>query len=86
MINLPQYELATSDICDFIETEKDFRFMKVSEICFLQILENVMHFMSQYSEGEELLMTCFLKYLLEDKAGLLKDNNSNVNNHSITDL
>lgn len=36
MINLPQYELATSDICDFIETEKDFSFMKGSEICFLR--------------------------------------------------
>lgn len=36
MINLPQYELATSDICNFIETEKDFSFMKVSEIRFLR--------------------------------------------------
>lgn len=60
--------------------------VKKSSLSSLQILENVIHFMSQYSESEELLMTCFLKYLIEDKAGLLKDNNSNVNDHSITDL
>lgn len=60
--------------------------VKKSSLSSLQILENVIYFMSQYSEGEELLMACFLKYLIEDKAGLLKDNNSNVNDHSITDL
>lgn len=60
--------------------------VKKSSLFFPQILENVIHFMSQYSEGEDVLMTCFLKYLIEDKTGLLKDNNSSVNDYSVTDL
>ena len=60
--------------------------VKKSSLFFPQILENVIHFISQYSEGEELLMTCFPKYLTEDKTGLLKNNNSSVNDHNVTDL